>query len=80
MENKKTKVSMMWVITTNLSKEFSKRKKLPFEKANKIIYKSNLYKMLEDDSAKMWYYSANDLTDFLIEEYETGDFDLSEKV
>ena len=46
--------------------------------ATEYIYHSKLYKMLEDEETKLWYYSDFYLTNFLIEEYDTGSFDLSE--
>ena len=71
---------MMWLIITKIASEFSRIKQIPLEQANKIIYKSQLYKMLENEENKMWYFSFRDLTDFLIEEYEVGTFDLSDYV
>jgi len=80
MSNRKTKAGMMWLIITKIASEFSRIKQIPLEQANKIIYKSQLYKMLENEENKMWYFSFRDLTDFLIEEYEVGTFDLSDYV
>ena len=61
-----------------ISEIFSKRKKTTLKKSNEIIYKSKLYKELENEENKIWYYSNKDLAEFLIEEYETGTFNISE--
>ncbi|MCL2323018.1 MAG: hypothetical protein FWC47_13060 [Oscillospiraceae bacterium] len=61
-----------------ISEIFSKREKTTLKKSNEIIYKSKLYKELENEKNKTWYYSNKALAEFLIEEYETGKLDISE--
>ena len=77
---KKTNTSMMWVVIKKVSKELSKTLEISLENALEFIYNSKFYKILEIDDNKLWYYSNKYLTDFLIEEYKTGNFNLSEKV
>ena len=45
-----------------------------YDEAIKILYNSKLYKVLEDEKTKMWYYSDYDLFLMLLEERKTGDF------
>ena len=68
----------LWLMIPEISEIFSKRKKITLKKSNEIIYKSKLYKELENEENKIWYYSNKDLAEFLIEEYETGTFNISE--
>lgn len=54
------------------------RLKISFVESLKIIYNSKLYEALTDEKSKMWHYSGYKLYDFLVEEMETGYYDISE--
>ena len=47
---------------------------ISYEEAMKKLYNSKLYKKLEIEKNKMWYFSSYDLFQMFIEEQETGDF------
>lgn len=44
--------------------------------ALKLLYNSKLYKALEDEETKMWYYSNYDLFRMFLEERKTGNFNI----
>lgn len=77
-KNNKTNSSIMFLIIPSISKEISKRKRIPLTESYKIVYKSKLYKDLENEESKLWYYSCKDLTNFLLEEEKNGKFSVSE--
>ena len=45
---------------------------IEYKEAIKMLYSSRLYKALEDEETKMWYYSNYDLFKMFLEEKETG--------
>ena len=47
---------------------------LSYRESLKLLYYSKLYKALENEEAKMWYYSSYDLFKMFLEEKETGDY------
>ena len=57
-------------LTTSIKNYFD----VTYNEAMKELYKSKLYKLLEDEETKMWYYSNFDLFNMFLEEKETGNF------
>ena len=45
---------------------------ITYTEALKELYNSKLYKALEEEETKMWYYSNYDLFKMFLEEHETG--------
>ena len=71
----KTKFSMIMIIkvqelTTSIKNYFN----ISYEDSIKELYQSKLYKLLEREETKMWYYSNHDLFYMFKEEKETGKF------
>ena len=56
------------VLCTNIKNYFN----ITYNEARKLLYHSKLYKALEDEETKMWYYSSYDLFKMFLEEKETG--------
>lgn len=77
-ENNKTNTAVFFLIIPSMAREISKRKKISLQKSNEMIYKSKLYKELEKEDNKLWYYSYKDLVDFLLEEQKIGEVSISE--
>ena len=49
-----------------------------YSEAMAMFYKSKVYKSLENEKAKMWYFSSNALFNMFLEEKETGKFSCGE--
>lgn len=49
-----------------------------YSEAMAMFYKSKVYKSLENEETKMWYFSSNALFNMLLEEKETGKFSCGE--
>lgn len=47
---------------------------ISYKEASKLLYHSKLYKALEDEETKMWYYSNYDLFRMFLEEQQTGTY------
>lgn len=47
---------------------------ISYQEATNLLYHSKLYKALEDEKTKMWYYSSYDLFRMFLEEKETGNY------
>lgn len=47
---------------------------ISYQEATNLLYHSKLYKSLEDEKTKMWYYSSYDLFRMFLEEKETGNY------
>lgn len=58
------------VLTNNIKNYFN----ISFNEARKLLYNSRIYKALEKEETKMWYYSSYDLFNMFLEEKNTGDF------
>ena len=43
-----------------------------------MLYRSNLYEVLENEDTKMWYYSSYDLFKMFLEEREKGKYTCTE--
>ena len=48
--------------------------KISYNEALDFIYHSKLYKALENEETKMWYFSSEQLFKMLMEEKETGNY------
>lgn len=56
----------------SLTNRFARDMKINHEEANRIAYNSKLYKKIQNEEAKMWYFSSKDLSDMLKQEYKAG--------
>lgn len=73
----KTKFNMIMIIkiqclVTSIKNYFN----ISYEDAMDELYHSDLYKLLEIEDTKMWYFSNHDLFNMFKEEKETGKFSL----
>ncbi len=59
-------------ILSCLCEEIKTYYKLSYSDSMKLLYESELYEMLEEESNKMWYFSKVALFDMLKEEKESG--------
>lgn len=60
-------------------KEVMKKRKLTQNEAVEMIYKSQLYEKLEDESTKLWHFSVQTLAAMLNEEINTGNISFPEE-
>jgi hypothetical protein len=79
MDEREVYKSIMTVLIPKLSELFSADQNISLEEANKYIYNSNLYKELEVEETKLWYYSVSFLNEILKSEHETGVYSLFEQ-
>lgn len=56
----------------SIANRISKDMKISYKDANSMIYNSNLYKDMQKEESKMWYFSSKDLADILKKEYNSG--------
>lgn len=47
---------------------------ISFDQARKLLYNSKIYKAMENEETKMWYYSSFDLFNMFLEEQEKGTY------
>ena len=47
---------------------------ISYNEAMEMFYKSKVYKSLENEEAKMWYFSSNALFDIFLDEKRMGNF------
>ncbi len=47
---------------------------ISFNEARKLLYNSKIYKAIENEETKMWYYSSFDLFNMFLEEQEKGTY------
>ena len=64
--------ALMPIFSADLVKTYAALHDLPEDKALGIVYNSELYAMLEDESTKLWHYSSPMLCTLLDEELSTG--------
>lgn len=69
---------MMFIIVQTLVTSIKNYFNISYEEATKLLYSSKLYKALEKEETKMWYYSNYDLFRMFLEEKETGSYNVSE--
>ena len=61
-------------IVTMIKEHFS----ISYKEAMEMFYHSKVYKSLENEEAKMWYFSSLALFRMFLEEKETGNFSCGE--
>ena len=47
---------------------------ISYNESIELLYNSKLYRALEDEDNKMWYYSSYDLFNMFLEETKTGTY------
>ena len=62
------------VIVNSIKEHFN----ISYREAMDMFYHSKVYKSLEKEEAKMWYFSSNALFKMFLEEKETGTFSCGE--
>ena len=65
---------MMFTIVQTLCDSIKNYFNISYEDAMNLLYHSKLYKALEKEETKMWYYSNYDLFRMFLEEKETGKY------
>lgn len=79
MEDKMTEkkfVFLMFEKAQVLTNKIKNYYNISFAEARKIFYNSNIYKALEKEETKMWYYSSFDLFNMFLEEQKTGTYSI----
>lgn len=65
---------IMFIIIPTLCDSIKNYFNITYQEARKWLYHSKLYKALEEEETKMWYYSNYDLFRMFLEEKETGTY------
>ena len=65
---------MIYVKANSLCNKIVNYFGVSYNEAIKELYKSKLYKKLEVEENKMWYFSSYDLFQMFIQEHETGTY------
>lgn len=65
---------MMFTIVQTLCDSIKNYFNISYLEAMNLLYHSKLYKALEKEETKMWYYSNYDLFRMFLEEKETGKY------
>ena len=65
---------MMFTIVQTLCDSIKNYFNISYTEAMNLLYHSKLYKALEKEETKMWYYSNYDLFRMFLEERETGKY------
>lgn len=65
---------IMFVIVQTLCTSIKNYFNISYVEALNLLYHSKLYKALENEETKMWYYSNYDLFRLFLEEKETGSY------
>jgi hypothetical protein len=66
-------------LTSQTVKEIAVRRKIPELEAARLFYKSEVYKMLENEKTKFWHFSYMSLCMMYDEEKEKGFFSIPEE-
>lgn len=77
MENQMTEKKYVFIILQRsqvLTNKIKNYYNISFYEARKLFYNSKIYKALEKEDTKMWYYSSFDLFNMFLEEQETGTY------
>ena len=69
---KKNISSVIAIITPGIIELLMEKQKLNLDDASKLLYNSQLYKLLEDEETKLWRLGYPILHDLLEEELKTG--------
>ena len=64
------KISTVQTLCDSIKNYFN----ISYREARDLLYHSKLYKALEDEETKMWYYSNYDLFRMFLKEKETGKY------
>jgi hypothetical protein len=70
---------MLTSLASQTIKEIAVRYKIPELEAARLFYKSEVYKMLENEKTKFWHFSYMSLCMMYDEEKEKGDFAIPEE-
>ena len=73
MDEKKF-VFMMFEKAQVLTNYIKNHYNITYAEARKRLYNSKIYKALEKEETKMWYYSSYDLFNMFVEEQNTGNY------
>ena len=72
--SKRNFLSIIFVQVQSLCDKIQNYFGISYNEAIKILYHSKLYKALEQETTKMWYFSSYDLFNMFLEEYKTGNY------
>lgn len=72
--NKGKFTCMMFIIVQTLCESIKNYLNISYEEAVSLLYHSKLYKALEREETKMWYFSNHDLLKMFLEEKENGNY------
>ena len=67
-------MSIMFIQVQALCDKIQNYFNINYNEALKLLYHSKIYKELENEKTKMWYYSSYDLFQMFLEEYNTGKY------
>jgi hypothetical protein len=70
---------MLSLLASQTVKEIASRYSIPELEAARLFYKSKVYKMLENEKTKFWYFSYMSLCMMYDEEKATGNFAIPEE-
>lgn len=70
-------LSIMFVIVQSLCNKIKDYYNIKYDEARKLLYTSKIYKAIEDEQTKMWYFSTTQLFEMFKEEKETGKYTVS---
>ena len=64
--------SMLFLLVPQIVQHIKDTCQIDEEKATEMLFRSELYSKLEDESTKLWHLSARALFEMFCEEHETG--------
>ncbi|MCL2045259.1 MAG: hypothetical protein FWG88_02595 [Oscillospiraceae bacterium] len=79
MVNQENVNVVLTLITPGIIQMLMNNRKITAEAASMLLYNSRLYKLLEDETTKLWHLSYVLLYDMLEDELTTGDITFPEE-
>lgn len=76
--NSKKYAIILTTIVQKLVPCIKEKLNIDYEEAMNLLYQSKLYKALEKEETKMWYFSYNSLLEMFLNERKTGNYWLYE--
>lgn len=70
--DKRRFLSIMFTVIQTLSDRIKNHYNVSYEEALDMLYHSQLYRILEKEDTKMWYFSSTALLEMFDEEQRTG--------
>lgn len=72
--NKEKFTYMMFVKVQVLTNSIKNYFNVSYYEARRLLYNSKIYRALEEEETKMWYFSSSDLFKMFLEERNTGNY------